>query len=265
MARAAHSDLGVACEGAEYDGLRALAGGLIALWPVGVPLGCWWLLRASRDAPAASLLAQSVSFLHDEYKPEYRSWELVELARRLLLTGYVFLVPQAHTLLRLVLAILVSLGHVVLLMYAAPYRQASTAFSAVAASVLLQCTLIVAMLVQVYDTLPYELIKDYFGFESVLPLAAIIFSFTVVVLAVTLMLCLYQLRVEAQQVATLRIKATGQPPTLTLATDKQWHLFLSHNWANQDVVATIKRQLQLLLPGVQVFLEWARRRWNRVR
>jgi len=68
-------------------------------------------------------------------------------------------------------------------------------------------------------------------------------------------LCLYQLRVEAQQVATLRIKAPGQPPTLTLATDKQWHLFLSHNWANQDVVATIKRQLQLLLPGVQVFLD----------
>jgi len=69
------------------------------------------------------------------------------------------------------------------------------------------------------------------------------------------MLCLYQLRVEAQQVATLRIKATGQPPTLTLATDKQWHLFLSHNWANQDVVATIKRQLQLLLPGVRAFLD----------
>ena len=33
------------------------------------------------------------------------------------------------------------------------------------------------------------------------------------------------------------------------------HLFLSHSWANQDTVATIKRQLQLLLPGVRVFLD----------
>ena len=30
---------------------------------------------------------------------------------------------------------------------------------------------------------------------------------------------------------------------------------LSHNWDNQDAVATIKRQLQLLLPGVQCFLD----------
>jgi hypothetical protein len=29
----------------------------------------------------------------------------------------------------------------------------------------------------------------------------------------------------------------------------------SHNWANQDVVHTLKRQLQLLLPGVRVFLD----------
>ena len=29
----------------------------------------------------------------------------------------------------------------------------------------------------------------------------------------------------------------------------------SHNWANQDAVHTLKRQLQLLLPGVRVFLD----------
>lgn len=34
-----------------------------------------------------------------------------------------------------------------------------------------------------------------------------------------------------------------------------YHLFLSHSWANQDAAAVIKRQLQLLLPGVQIFLD----------
>jgi len=55
--------------------------------------------------------------------------------------------PQAHTLLRLVLAILVSIGHIVLLQRAAPCRQPSTAFTALAASVMLLCTTLnVAML-----------------------------------------------------------------------------------------------------------------------
>ena len=98
--------------------------------------------------------------------------------------------------------------------------------------------------------LSHQLFSTLFG---KIPLAAVIFSFTLVVLAMAFVLCLYQLRVEGRRL--LRLKATSSPPTLTLASAKRWHLFLSHNWANQDVVATIKRQLQLLLPGVKAFLE----------
>lgn len=42
------------------------------------------------------------------------------------------------------------------------------------------------------------------------------------------------------------LPATTSPLSLPPCTD---------NWANQDAVATIKRQLQLLLPGVRVFLD----------
>jgi hypothetical protein len=45
-----------------------------------------------------------------------------------------------------------------------------------------------------------------------------------------------------------------QSPTLELATGKKWHLFLSHQWDNQDAVGIVKRQLLLLLPGVRVFV-----------
>ena len=35
-----------------------------------------------------------------------------------------------------------------------------------------------------------------------------------------------------------------------------WHLFLSHIWGTgQDQCAAIKRNLQLLLPGVSIFLD----------
>ena len=50
-------------------------------------------------------------------------------------------------------------------------------------------------------------------------------------------------------------QSTGHPPSLALDKTKRWHVFLSHSWDNQDQVATIKRQLQLLLPGVRCFLE----------
>ena len=53
----------------------------------------------------------------------------------------------------------------------------------------------------------------------------------------------------------LRIKETGLRPILTLAAGIYWALFLSHQWSNQYVCATIKRQLQLLLPGVRVFID----------
>ena len=76
--------------------------------------------------------------------------------------------------------------------------------------------------------------------------------FTLLVLVAALLFFLAELRSTRE---ILLVRATRQPPVLTLVEGKRWHLFLSHNWANQDAVATIKRQLQLLLPGVRVFLD----------
>ncbi len=53
--------------------------------------------------------------------------------------------------------------------------------------------------------------------------------------------------------------AAPRLPWLPSAAGKRWHLFLSHNWANQDVVATIKQQLLLLLPTARV--RAGRARW----
>ena len=56
--------------------------------------------------------------------------------------------------------------------------------------------------------------------------------------------------------ATLRIASTRQPPELTLPAGGKYHLFLSHIWSTgQDATATIKRQLQRLLPEARIFLD----------
>lgn len=173
---------------------------------------------------------------------------VVELMRKLLLTGFVLLIPQYRSLLRLVCAILLSVAHLVLLHAADPYTQRSTAAVAVGTSMTLLCTLLAALLITLQDS------SAFYGIDA-FSLTVAILSFNVGVLAIACILLAHQLNVASRSLATVRVRATGQSPTLSLANRKKWHLFLSHVWANQDVVGMIKRQLQLLVPGVQVFLD----------
>ena len=118
----------------------------------------------------------------------------------------------------------------------------------------LACTFIVGLLLQVFHELPVSQLSSFFGFESAVPLAAFVITFNFLVIVVALALLIYQLNVERRNTLQMRLQATAAKPTLALDRDKRWLGFLSHSWANQATAATIKRQLQLLLPGVQIFL-----------
>merc|ERR1719424_311361 len=60
----------------------------------------------------------------------------------------------------------------------------------------------------------------------------------------------------ARPAPILRDARTMEPPKLLLGKGERYHLFLSHICSTgQDQCAIIKRQLQLLLPGVIVFLD----------
>ena len=72
-----------------------------------------------------------------------------------------------------------------------------------------------------------------------------------------LFLCMtsYQARMQ-RDTRILRLVGSRAVPELMLNSGMRYHLFLSHIWSSgQDQVATIKRQLQLLLPGVKIFLD----------
>jgi len=61
---------------------------------------------------------------------------------------------------------------------------------------------------------------------------------------------------SSRSVPVLLLKATATRPELSLLETTRYHLFLSHIWrTGQDQVAVIKRQLQLSLPGVRIFLD----------
>jgi len=91
------------------------------------------------------------------------------------------------------------------------------------------------------------------------PSSDAIFGVTMFLVVGALFVFLYGALLAARRVAKvfkIRLKTTNQPPELTLAKGLTWHLFNSHIWSTgQDAVAVIKNELQLLLPGIKVFLD----------
>ena len=252
-----YSDFAVECNSEQHNTLETLAAGLVVLWPVGVPVLFGGLLLASRGG-TSSALTSAVAFLHAEYRDEFRSWDLLELMRKLTLTGFLFLVDQRRVLLRIVIALLLSTAHIVLLTVAQPYKQASTAIVAIACSVAVQFTLLVALLVKMYNEMPPEQTASFFGFDSAMPLVAIIFGFNVAVLFVAAALILYQLQLErqAQTARRLRKQDGSEVAAPALASGNAFHLFLSHAWGSgQDQMRIVKQRLVEMVPGLLIFLD----------
>jgi len=173
---------------ATYLALSHLAYTLIVLWPVGVPTFFFVLLHLScgrrpGDYPA---LRQASSFLHSEYRDSSPYWELLECTRKLILTGFVLLVPQRYTIMRLTLAILIAIGHCIALVAAQPYKHWSDGLYAVVVSVMLTGSLVVALLLKVHTNLPAERAADVFPFEDGRPLLSAILFLNVSVLVALL-------------------------------------------------------------------------------
>ena len=100
-------DLSVVCHSSgEHLRIVAAATVLMGIWPIGVPvLYVLLLLRIRRPilAHTPSRLTRATAFLHRDYKPVFFYWEALEISRRILLTGWVALIPESLAFLRIVI------------------------------------------------------------------------------------------------------------------------------------------------------------------
>ena len=96
-------DASVECGTSEHDSITLLAIFLLLLWPFG-SLALYTSLLAAcyrpLQAKTANALTEATAFLHREYKRRWYWWEAVELARKLVLTGAVLLIPEERAFLR---------------------------------------------------------------------------------------------------------------------------------------------------------------------
>ena len=247
---------------AEYERVIAAAIPLVVVWAVLMPLLFFAAVQPSRTAIRRSRstpLVRATAFLHREYEPQYYFWEAVYLAQRLILVGFVQFIPREQEHLRLLVGMLVALSYLILLLTTKPYRRNDLDSLAVMLQISLALLLLFAMNVQIFNSLEqwYGAIatQRVLGFDSLNGLVSVMVVLNLLVLATFLFMMLYQM-FSQQSVGIFRLVHSNQPPDLVLGGDMRYHLFLSHIWSTgQDQCAVIKRQLNLLLPGISVFLD----------
>ena len=132
--------------------IRVAAWLAIGLYAVLVPIIYAMLLFSSRRALGGSVaptaLSKGLVFLSKDYLPQTFAWELVEVARKITLTGFLALV-QPGSLLQLYLGVAVALCILILQMYASPYRSVSDNFLSMVSASALVLTLFASLGIQV--------------------------------------------------------------------------------------------------------------------
>jgi hypothetical protein len=177
-------------------------------------------------------------------------WEVVDSTRKLLLTGVVVFMPEG-SLIRPVWGMMVCLGYLVLLLECKPYKAPEDNFLALLASfalfLVLSGGLLSAIAVGFVSTGEYVIgiENDQLG----IALIACFLSVLVVGLGCIAMNISYvsSSPLASQAGAAVAVKALG---------DGFYHLFLSHTWGTgQNQMQALKKELQLLVPSMQVFLD----------
>ena len=258
----------VICGAEEHHVLVRISTTFLVLFPVCVPLFYLWLLwrgRAKHNTDA--FIATTTRFLWKEYKSHFYWWDPIDIVRRLSLTSFILFVDTeegSDKLARLIFGSLLCVLFLALTLLAQPYRHHVDNGLACLAQLLLVCCFVSSIALKLCDpTLPATQLHDDIDCYSLvgvvhsdLKIALLLLGASIAVFVSSVAVIFWQVISAARRMPTLRLRATDLEPDLSLPEDKDFHLFISHAWATgQDQTHTIVRQLQLLMPGIQIWLD----------
>jgi hypothetical protein len=265
-------DLRIVCRDSEHgssamhEKITNYALMFIAIWPVGLPCSYALLLFRCRTAirqRRETALARATRFLHREYNPEFYFWEVLPLMQRLIISGWLLLIPAHYDAWRIFVGLLTAVGYLTLLQFVRPYKRAATNAIAIAAQFSLVCVFLGGTFIKVFANSNDDVDcgsaadgdNDKRNDDAVMRVVAIMIFFNFLVLLLFFTLAAYQFATR-DVLPSVRFIATRHLPELRLKPSQTWHIFLSHIWSSgQDQMASVKRQLLLLLPGVRCFLD----------
>jgi hypothetical protein len=108
-----HDDLSLSCDSGEYLAARDTALFMLFVWPVGIPVLYSVVLWESRGAllsGSPTRLSRATAFLSADYEVHAFWWEPLEMCRKLTLTGWLLLIDGKAELVRVLVAIVVSMA-----------------------------------------------------------------------------------------------------------------------------------------------------------
>jgi hypothetical protein len=122
---------------------------LVGIWPVGVPATLFISMLRYREAIVAQDEAalRMFEFVIADYKPEYWYWEVVELARKLLLSGLIVVVGRG-TVAQAVAAVMISCFFLALSMRTLPFKSRALNAVKIVSEVQLFMVLLVCVVLQ---------------------------------------------------------------------------------------------------------------------
>jgi len=232
----------------------------VTLWPILVPLVFFGLLisiRKSVYSKRTTFLAEACRFLWRDYREDMMFWEILDIYRKLFLTGLVNMIDLekgSTKIIRLVIAIMVSTLYLGILGLARPYIQNTDLYLAFTSNVVLICLFSTGIIVNICqdDESCERFIGDSIGLRLATLIAVIM---TLIMLGITLVSIGY-ITISSITAPAIRIFSTGNKPNIEIPSSCQNHAFLSHKWSSgQEKVHSLVRLMQCYLQGVKLWLD----------
>ena len=270
-------DMSIICdanEDSDYSVIEILFWVFFVVWIVITPLAFWtllWFISPSIRSNKVTFLTNASRFLWEDYHPSMWFWDIVDTYRKVFLTGFImFIDPKegSNKLLRLVVAIVVSILFTVILLGFHPYKRKDDYYFALLTNLLLLWSLSLGVVLKLCNN--YESDDENIGknidqmnvCETFIGTSLDSYNTSVLVVALAVGLLVFTvclliiLVVNKAKEPFVSMVTTGYPPNLELPPECNFHVFMSHIWSTgQSRTHAIARKLQLLLPGLKVWLD----------
>ena len=240
----------------QHESIKALAWAAIAIYPLGLLVVYGALLFAARTAirkGKSTLLSEATRFLHREYESDFFWWELMEMARRVVLVGIMVLVWRG-SITQLVLATVLNQIFLLLQMQSGPFRDTSDDYLANASSFSLVIVFLCCIIFKIGSLTELDVLKrrmapeqrEAFDVPADYLLVVLVVS-VIATLFLSFGLLLKQLAIEQARIAReekmakarrLRDKATHGEVEVPPCKEDHYHTFLSHVWGYVTSVRT---------------------------
>ena len=245
----------------EYVDLVHLSWILFACWPFLVPivfLGFINKIHRTVRSNRITALADACRFLWRDYEDHVLFWDVVDMVRKLFLTGFIMFVdPEegSSRAFRLIIATLVSSVYMCILAYARPYKRQNDLNLALVSNVILICLFSLGIVIKLCDK-DDELCNKTIGLSVDSSNATHIAVALTASMVITTILSFATVTINTKNAPTIRLSTSGYGPNLEMEANIEHHAFFSHVWkSGQGKTHAIVQKLRLYIPGIKLWLD----------